>query len=102
MEHMYLIKWKDYPESDNTWEPRKNLKGALNLVRKFDAKKKKAEAEMASKKAAAARKGSGSEDEGEKAKPTRATRGWSAKAVKPVKKGKGPGRPAGRRRRARA
>ncbi|GAB1310195.1 hypothetical protein MFIFM68171_00405 [Madurella fahalii] len=102
MEHMYLVKWKDYPESDNTWEPKKNLKGALDLVRKFDAKKKKAEAKMASKSTAAAKEGSGSEVEEGKTKPARAARGRPAKAAKPVKTGKGPGRPAGKRRRARA
>ncbi|KAL2147195.1 hypothetical protein VTI28DRAFT_150 [Corynascus sepedonium] len=44
MEHMYLVKWKGYPASDNTWEPRRNLKGSLELVRKFDVAMKKAEA----------------------------------------------------------
>ncbi|KAL2270991.1 hypothetical protein VTJ83DRAFT_362 [Remersonia thermophila] len=51
MKHMYLVKWKNYPESDNTWEPKENLTGALELVRKFDIEKKKAEDAEAAKKA---------------------------------------------------
>ncbi|KAG7293262.1 hypothetical protein NEMBOFW57_003308 [Staphylotrichum longicolle] len=89
MEHMYLVKWKNYPASQNTWEPRKNLKGSLDLVRKFDAKKKKADAEEAAKKVPA-----------KKTTPGRKPR--AAKAVKAVKAAKkAPGRPA-RKRRARA
>ena len=49
-EHMYLVKWKSFPESDNTWEPKKNLAGALHLVQAFDAQKKK---ETAAEKSAA-------------------------------------------------
>ncbi|XP_061114678.1 histone-lysine N-methyltransferase SUV39H1-A isoform X2 [Conger conger] len=30
----YLVKWKDYPESENTWEPRRNLK-CVKLLRQF-------------------------------------------------------------------
>jgi len=30
----YLIKWKGYPESDNTWEPIDNVQ-ALLLIRKY-------------------------------------------------------------------
>ncbi|XP_064155863.1 histone-lysine N-methyltransferase SUV39H1-A isoform X2 [Anguilla rostrata] len=30
----YLVKWKDYPESANTWEPRRNLK-CFKLLRQF-------------------------------------------------------------------
>lgn len=41
-EHLYLVKWKNYPASDNTWEPKRNLAGAQELVRDFDAKKEKA------------------------------------------------------------
>ncbi|KAK4042233.1 guanine nucleotide exchange factor synembryn-domain-containing protein [Parachaetomium inaequale] len=93
MEHMYFVKWKNYPASDNTWEPKKNLAGSLPLVRKFDAAKKKAEAAEAAKKAAAKR--AAAPAAGEK----KATRGPKAKAVKAVKKA--PGRP-GRKRKARA
>jgi hypothetical protein len=101
MEYMYLIKWKNYPESANTWEPKKNLKGSLGLVRAFDAKKKKAGAADAAKKAAAGKATASSED-GKKAGPKRATRGRPPKAVKAVKAVKKvPGRP-GRKRRTRA
>jgi hypothetical protein len=31
----YLIKWKGYPTSENTWEPKKNLNRCRNLLRKF-------------------------------------------------------------------
>lgn len=95
MEHMYLVKWKNYPDSQNTWEPKKNLKGSLVLVRKFDAKKKKAEAEEAAKEVAA--KKTAAAASGEKKTPGRKPR--AAKAVKAAKKP--PGRPA-RKRRARA
>ena len=41
MQHMYLIKWKGYPSDQSTWEPKQNLLHAADLVRAFDAKKKK-------------------------------------------------------------
>lgn len=88
LQHMYLVKWKNYPQSDNTWEPKKSFTGSLDLVRKFDAKKKKADTEVAAKKASS----------GEKT----TTRTRQPKAVKPVKAAKkAPGRP-GRPRKTRA
>ncbi|KAH7461789.1 hypothetical protein FOMA001_g18899 [Fusarium oxysporum f. sp. matthiolae] len=32
---MYLIKWKNYPESENTWEPTKHLANAQRLLKNF-------------------------------------------------------------------
>jgi hypothetical protein len=95
MAHMYLVKWKNYPASENTWEPKKNLEGSLDLVRKFDTQKKKAEAAEAAKKAAAKKTAAAASGPAK-----RATRGPKPKAVKAVKKA--PGRPPGRKRRARA
>jgi hypothetical protein len=40
--HMFLVKWKGYPASENTWEPRGNLQGCASLVEKYEAKKKQA------------------------------------------------------------
>ncbi len=103
MEHMYLVKWKNYSASDNTWEPKKNLKGSLDIVRKFDAAKKKAEAaeaakKVTAKKAAAPREKKAAVGRKPKAvKPVKAAK--ATKAAKAVKKA--PGRP-GRPRRARA
>ncbi|KAK3300129.1 guanine nucleotide exchange factor synembryn-domain-containing protein [Chaetomium fimeti] len=96
MEHMYFVKWKNYPASENTWEPKKNLKGSLDLVRKFDAAKKKAEAAEAAKKATAKKATAPASGE-------RKTRGAAKpKAVKEVKAAKkAPGRP-GRPRRTRS
>lgn len=92
MEHMFLVKWKNYPASDNTWEPKKNFKGSLDLVRKFEVAKKKAQAAEAAKKASTQKAAS----------ETKATRGAKSKAVKPVKPAKkAPGRP-GRKRKTRA
>jgi hypothetical protein len=31
----YLIKWRDYPESDNSWEPLKNITHAENAITDF-------------------------------------------------------------------
>ncbi|KAL2165380.1 hypothetical protein VTH06DRAFT_678 [Thermothelomyces fergusii] len=103
MEHMYLVKWKGYPASENTWEPKKNLGGALDLVREFEAAKKKAEAEEAARKAAEKKTETATATAAPRA--TKATRKSKAKEVKPVKKTrKAPGRPGrpGPRRRARA
>jgi len=31
----YLIKWKEYPTSENTWEPKKNLDDCYDLIQRF-------------------------------------------------------------------
>ena len=31
----YLVKWKNYPEEDNSWEPIENLEGSKDLVAEF-------------------------------------------------------------------
>ncbi len=36
----YEIKWKGYPSSENTWEPRGNLEGCEALLTKFEKEKK--------------------------------------------------------------
>lgn len=33
----YLIKWAGYPESENTWEPAKNLASCKNVIKEFNA-----------------------------------------------------------------
>ena len=33
--HAYLIKWKDYPTAENTWEPEKNLNNAKALLQRY-------------------------------------------------------------------
>ncbi len=88
MEHMYLVKWRNYPASDNTWEPKKNLSGSLDLVRKFDTAKKKAAAARKEAAATAGDKKTG----GRKPKAVKAV-----KAAKPAAK-KAPGRPPPARR----
>ena len=32
----YLVKWEDYPNDQNTWEPATNLKNVKDLVQKFN------------------------------------------------------------------
>lgn len=32
----YLVKWKGYPSSQNTWEPKKNLKKFIKMIKEFE------------------------------------------------------------------
>jgi hypothetical protein len=34
-ERMFLLKWKDFPASENSWEPEANLQGAQHLIEEF-------------------------------------------------------------------
>lgn len=33
--NMYLVKWQDYPPSENTWEPEENLGNCDDLIKTF-------------------------------------------------------------------
>lgn len=37
----YLVKWQGFPESYNTWEPKKNLEICPKLIKKFEAGRKR-------------------------------------------------------------
>ena len=32
----YLVKWKGYPNYENTWEPLSNLSNASDIIREYD------------------------------------------------------------------
>ncbi|KAJ2902444.1 hypothetical protein MKZ38_000573 [Zalerion maritima] len=40
LQHHYEVKWKGYNSSENTWEPKENLTGCIDLIRAFDMKHK--------------------------------------------------------------
>jgi len=40
-EWKYLIKWEGYSHDANTWEPRENLEGVIELIEEFEEKLKK-------------------------------------------------------------
>ncbi|KAK4194427.1 hypothetical protein QBC40DRAFT_290780 [Triangularia verruculosa] len=98
--HRFLVKWEGYPESENTWEPKANLKGAEELVREFEKSQKKTKAADAAAKASAPKK----RDKPAAEKKAPATKGrGKAKAVKKVAPAKKPvGRPGRRGRSAKA
>eukprot|EP00475_Leptophrys_vorax_P034676 TRINITY_DN5627_c0_g1_i1.p1 TRINITY_DN5627_c0_g1~~TRINITY_DN5627_c0_g1_i1.p1 ORF type:complete len:317 (+),score=95.72 TRINITY_DN5627_c0_g1_i1:39-953(+) len=39
----YLVKWENWPEETNTWEPVSNLDGCMNLVNRFEEERKQEE-----------------------------------------------------------
>jgi len=87
----YYLKWKNYPEADNTWEPVDNLADCKDLIRDFEEKLKKKAEEQQSK--APQRSGSEKEtekekDKGESMKKKRTTDPASKEDASSVKKRK--------------
>ncbi|KAM7194278.1 hypothetical protein V8F20_008025 [Naviculisporaceae sp. PSN 640] len=86
-ELMYFVKWKGYPVSDNTWEPKKNLAHAAELLKAFDAKKKAAIAERkaeekAEKQKKAEERAAAKEKKQQEKKPAKAVEKKKAKTEK--------------------
>jgi hypothetical protein len=46
----YLVKWENYPEEDNSWEPEHNLESVAHLLQHFNAKWEKREQKRAKTK----------------------------------------------------
>ncbi|XP_022653781.1 chromobox protein homolog 1-like isoform X2 [Varroa jacobsoni] len=53
----YLLKWKGYPDSDNTWEPADNLEDCRDLIRDFEEKLKRKSKGLLSDKAGGSHSG---------------------------------------------
>ncbi|KAK4191841.1 hypothetical protein QBC35DRAFT_278782 [Podospora australis] len=75
---LYEVKWKGFPADQNTWEPKKNLGGAKDLLKEFDASQKKSEIEEAAKKASTA--ASKKEPAAKAAKPAKAVKKVASRA----------------------
>ena len=45
----YLVKWKNYPISSNTWEPFEHLKKAKDKIREWKTNKKEIREEVKGK-----------------------------------------------------
>lgn len=89
---LFLVKWKGYGEEDNTWEPRTNLTHAKELLKEYEAAKKKEE--KATKKATASAK---KPAPAKKAPAKSAAKASAKKTAGKVAPGR-PGRPARRGR----
>ena len=40
--NQYLVKWKGFPNSENTWETKANLKNSTRLLKEFESSPSKA------------------------------------------------------------
>lgn len=81
----FFVKWKGYPDDQNTWEPKKNLAHAADLLKEYEATKEKETKKPGPKKAAAAAAAPATEKKAAPAKKGPAKKGPAKKAA-PVKK----------------
>ena len=93
---MYLVKWKGYNAGENTWEPKENLGGCIDLIHRFDLtqqskqRKKSAEETRKAKAAAAVARSKARAKHGTaKAKKTLKPKGKPAKGGRKPKEAKG-------------
>lgn len=82
----FFVKWKGYPDDQNTWEPKKNLAHAADLLKEYEATKEKETKKPGPKKAAAAAAAPATEKKAAPAKKGPAKKAALVKKASPVKK----------------
>lgn len=97
---IYFVKWKGYPDEENTWEPKSNLAHAAEILKDYEASAKETETAPTPKKAAAPKKTpEPKKSTARKQKPGPKPKGPAAKKTGAKPAGRGAGRSAGRPKR---
>jgi len=77
----YYVKWKNWPDSDNTWEPIANLESSKDLIDEYEEKLKNKEKKTGEKRKSEADKKSDKSAKKTESRPKGFARGLTAEKI---------------------